>query len=190
MHFVNLLCFKRFSPPKEGQPNPQPRLLWKVSKYIVSFTMQQAWTMRSLSRSLFGWHSSSTTKSLPLSNTYSQWKTCWPRKDVLGFFLCICRYTHKAKKSHEPFQKQNAHLLENAPQRGDHFFCSSCHKNNGGMYVMSLVAHYCPTKYIFSFRQRICERLCNSSVPMDCTIPIFILILFWSTTSGPDLTSQ
>ncbi len=98
------------------------------------------------------------------------------------FFLCICRYAYKAKKSCEPFEKQNTHLFENAPPKVSISFLQ--------VAIRTMVWNVChvpcgpllPHQIFFSFPQRICARLCNSSVPMDCTIPIFI---FWSTAADP-----
>jgi hypothetical protein len=60
------------------------------------------------------------------------------------------------------------------------------------MYVMSLVALYCPTNFIFLFLKKFVQRLCNSSVPMDCTIPIFIYLFIYCLkhNSRPNLTSH
>lgn len=103
------------------------------------------------------------------------------------FSLCICRYAYKAKKSCEPLEKQNAHLFENAPPKGEHFFFASCHTNNG-MECMScpLWPSIAPPNFLFFSSKNLCK-IVQFFRTYGLHNPHFY---FLKHSSRPDLTSH
>ncbi len=117
------------------------------------------------------------------------WKTCWLRKDVLDFFCVFVDTLTKQKRVVSLLKNKILISLKMPPQRWAFLFCKLPYEQWYGMYVMSLVALYCPTNFSFLFLKEFVQDCAILPYLWIAQSPFFIFY-FLKHSSRPDLTSH